>query len=261
MTFKHSAIRFPRWLAIGAIASAAVLGSHGTAHADRRAFGYTYEYNTMAEGGLDLELWNTQSRSTFDGGAPALEWKAEVEYGLTDHWDVALYQTFGQDGRDGAFGYRDTSVETRYRFAERGQWPVDVLVYLEVAKGFGATAWEVEPKLILARDFGKLSVNLNLVPEIEIAKHFEAGATEGEIEPELEPGWALGASYELSPRWKLGAETFGQADLEDSEVAAYAGPAVSWAPSSKLWIASTAAVGLNDEADAFALRFVVGLGL
>ena len=248
-------------LVTAAAAGALVLGHAGAAHADRRAFGYTYEYNTMAAGGLDLELWNTQSRTTFDGGAAGLEWKAELEYGITDHWDIALYQVFAQGGTEGAVAYDETTVETRYRFAERGQWPVDVLVYFELAKGFGVTKWDVEPKLVLARDLGKLSLNLNLTPELEIAKHREAGATEAELEAELEPEWAFGATYEVSPRWKVGGETFGALDLEESEVTAYAGPALSWSPSAKLGVATTAAFGLTDGADAFALRFVLGIGM
>jgi hypothetical protein len=251
---KRKYLRFASLVA--AAAGAVVLGQATAAHADRRAFGYTYEYNTMAAGGLDLELWNTQARSSFDGGAASGEWKAEVEYGITDHWDLAVYQTFGQDGHDGAVGYRETSVESRYRFAERGQWPVDVLVYLEVAKGFGETAWDVEPKLVLARDLGKVSVNFNFAPEVQITKHGDAA-----VSTALSPRWALGAAYELSPRWKVGAETFGEADLDAKTTSAAAGPSLSWAPSTKLWVASTAAVGLTHDSDDFSLRFVLGIGL
>jgi len=259
MTF-NTRQKAPRIASLFAAAAAAlVLGQAGTAHADRRAFGYTYEYNTMAEGGLDLELWNTQSRSTFDGGTAGLEWKAELEYGITDHWDIALYQVFAQDGREGAVAYDETSLETRYRFAERGQWPVDVLVYLELAKGFGATKWDVEPKLVLARDLGKLSLNLNFAPEVQFSRTADAGKTS--LDVALEPSWALGASYEVSPRWKVGAETFGAHPFAEKVTEAWVGPAVSWAPSAKLWVASTAAFGLTDASDAFALRFVLGIGL
>ena len=261
MTFKSSK-RPPAFLpAAAALAVLAALAP--AARADRRAFGVTYEYNTMPQGGLDLELWNTQSRTAFDAtGASTLQWKAEVEYGITDHWDIAVYQTFSERrGTDPAltepFGYDETSVESRYRLAERGQWPVDVLLYLEVAKHFGHDFWDVEPKLILARDVGRLSLNLNLAPEIEFAKD----EAEGEIEPELEPQWAFGASYEVSPQWKVGAETYGAADLDDSEVSAWVGPAVSWAPSEKLWIAGSAAAGLTDESDDLQVRLILGLGL
>jgi hypothetical protein len=259
MTFKSSK-RPPAVLPVAA-ALAALAALAPAARADRRAFGVTYEYNTMPEGGLDLELWNTQSRTVFDGtGASTLEWKAEVEYGITDHWDLAVYQTFGEaHGSDPAltvpFGYAETSVESRYRLAERGQWPVDVLLYLEVAKQFGADAWDVEPKLILARDLGRLSLNLNAAPELQVTKG------PGTTDVALEPRWALGASYEIDPRWKVGAETYGEADLEASEVSAWAGPAVSWAPSEKLWIAGSAGAGLTDASDDLQVRLILGLGL
>ena len=61
------------------------------------------------------------------------------------------------------------------------------------------------------------------------------------------------------PEFKVGAETWGV--LEDGEVAAWAGPAVSWAPSPKLWAAATAGVGLNDGSDRLNIRFILGLGL
>jgi len=261
MTFKTT--HRPSLALVAAAALAAVATLAPAAHADRRAFGVTYEYNTMPQGGLDLELWNTQGRTVFDAtGASTLEWKAEVEYGITDHWDIAVYQTFSQvHGSDPAltepFGYAETSVETRYRLGERGQRPVDVLLYLEVAKHYGQNAWDVEPKLVLAHDFGRLGVALNLAPEVEISKH--AGDTE--VEPELEPQWALGASYEINPRWKVGAETYGEASIEDSEVSVWAGPSLSWAPSDKLWIAGTAAAGLTSAAEDVQVRFILGLGL
>jgi len=227
------------------------------AHADRRAFGFTYEYNTMPEGGVDLELWNTQSRASFPGGPANLDWKMEVEYGVTDHWDLAVYQTFGQThgaGGSDALGYQETSLESRYRFAERGEWPVDVLVYLEVAKGFGTGLGDVEPKIILAKDLGQVSLNLNLISEIELTRE-----ASGDLELEWVPGWSFGAAYELSPQWKLGAETFGE--IEDEEAIASIGPSVSWAPNEKIWVAGTVAAGLTDEASDLTARFIIGLGL
>jgi hypothetical protein len=228
------------------------------AHADRRAFGFTYEYNTMPEGGVDLELWNTQSRAAWDGGPSTLGWKMEVEYGITDHWDLAVYQSFGQvhtsDGAgDTGLGYEETSVESRYRIGERGEYPVDVLLYLEIAKGFGTGLGDIEPKLIVAKDLGRLSVNANLIGEIELTRD------NGEVEAELVPGWSLGAAYEINPNWKIGAETFGE--YEDSSAIAQVGPSISWAPSDKLWIAGTLAAGVTDAADDVTGRFIIGLGL
>src|SRR5438034_334392 len=131
------------------------------AHADRRAFIRTYEYQTMPKGGLDLELWNTQARPRWDDAATGQEWKLETEYGITDHWDLAIYQIFSQDP-GGPFAYSATSLESRYRFAERGELPVDVLAYMEVNKPLAEDGVELEWKLILAKDFGSVTANANL---------------------------------------------------------------------------------------------------
>src|SRR5690348_12308956 len=135
---------------------AATVALPALAHADRRDFAHVYEYQTMPEHGFDLEFWNTTTLDAYDSLA-AMELKVETEYGITDHWDIALYQILAQDAGD-ALHYAATSLETRYRFVERGQWPVDVLVYLELTKAIDSKEFEVEGKLVLARDLGPVTI-------------------------------------------------------------------------------------------------------
>ncbi len=232
----------------------------GTAHADRRAFTRTYEYTTMPEGQTEVELATTQSRATFAGrtSPQTFDLQLEVEHGITDRWDIALYHVFSQTsdeiGGRGALALAEMKLETRYRFAERGELPVDILVYGELAKQFGTSAYDVESKVILARDLGRVTTAANLIAEVGFGRDV--------AETELELGWAAGASVELSPAWKLGAETWGNFEAEHTDaIAASAGPAVSWAPSQALWVAATAGWGLTDSADAFSVRAVIGLGL
>lgn len=246
-----------------------VLALASTAHADRRAFVHTYEYMTIAGGDVELEVWNTQSRAGFgdDSGTSFFDLQLEIEYGITDHWDIALYQVIAQtDGptpmESEGLHFSETKLETRYRFAERGELPVDTVAYFEIAKGFGETHWEFEPKIILARDFGRASVALNLIPELELEEEVDAMG-ETELELEFEPGWALGATYELMPALKLGGETFGSLSSpgNNNDLFWWIGPSVGWAPSPKLWVAATAAVGLTDNSDDLLVRFIVGLGI
>lgn len=81
-----------RTLALSLLVSALTVSS---ASADRRLFTSTYEYKTMPQGATALELWHTQARNTWDsddaGSATALQNILEIEHGLTDHWDAALY--------------------------------------------------------------------------------------------------------------------------------------------------------------------------
>ena len=54
----------------------------------------------------------------------------ELEYGLTDHLDAALYQVFDQKEND-KMKYSGYKFRLRYRIAEKDQLPVDVLLYAE----------------------------------------------------------------------------------------------------------------------------------
>lgn len=249
-----------------AAAGVALVGGAGAAHADRRSFAHTYEYSTTPEGQTEIELASEQDRLSFDGATSPQTFglELEVEHGITDRWDIALYHVFAQstDGAGGGtpFGLDEVKVETRYRLKERGELPVDVLLYGELAKDFGAGVYELEGKVILARDFGRATAAANLIGELEFGNDVD--------EPELELGWSAGVTYEASPTWKFGAETWGSyADEEtagagESEAtAASAGPALSWAPSSRLWVTGTAGFGITDEAPAFSARAIIGLGL
>ena len=126
------------------------------ARADRRSFVRSYEYATQPQGNLELELWNDIEAPRDRGFDAAFTvHKVELEYGLTDHWDLALYHVFAQEA--GAFKFDSWRAETRYRFAEKGEWPVDLLLYFEVERPAAfAEPWETEEKIILAKDFGPL---------------------------------------------------------------------------------------------------------
>ncbi len=228
------------------------------ARADRRAFAHTYEYVTMPRGGLELEFYNTQTRPSFDSDVQKLGFQIEIEYGITDHWDVSLYQVFDQasgnvdPALNEGLHYSKTKLRTRYRFAERGEWPVDVLGYFEIARPFAKDELELEPKLILARDFGKLTAAVNLIGVVELGE-----------ETEFIPEWAAGLTYEAAPQIKLGGETFGELAPEgdERELEAWVGPSVSWAPSPKIWIVANAGFGLTEASSDFVARAIIGIGL
>ncbi len=241
-------------------AALALVGAFATtATADRRSFTRTYEYMTMPEGQTEVEVYSTWNRATWDDGAPeSNQLQLEFEHGVTDRWDVSLYHVFDQaSGGTAATGLvlSEVKLRSRYRFAERGELPVDVVAYGELARAFGASAYAGEVKAILARDFGKVTVAANLIAEVEFGADVD--------ETELENGYAIGVTYEATPAWKLGAETW--ADFEFSELdetfTTWAGPAVSWAPTASLWVTTTAGFGLNDRADKLSVRAIFGLSL
>jgi len=250
-------------IAFNFIGVVAVLCSMGDARADRRAFSFTYEYVTQPKGNLELEFYNTQYRSKFgDDAVSTFEEQIEIEYGITDRTDVSLYQVL-EEVDDTGLHYAETKLRFRHRFKERGQLPVDVLLYGELIKPFGKGAVAFEPKLILARDFGAVTAVLNVITELELERELEPSG-EKELEVVLETGWAFGVTYEVAPVLKLGGETWGaviKPGSDDQAVEAWIGPSISWAPSPKLWVTGTAGFGLTDDSDEFLVRILIGLGL
>ena len=236
------------------------------ARADRRACGYTYEYATLPEGQTEVESWHTQARDTWHSDTPErFEEKIEIEYGVTDRYDISMYTVFAEaagGGADENLHLDAVRMENRYRFADRGEWPVDTIAYLELAKDFGASLYEVEAKAIISRDFDKLLVAANAIGEVAFGNDVP--------HRDLSVGYSVGASYEITPKFRLGVETWGASeDNEDGNgrtLRAAVGPAISLAPTSKLWLAGTAGFGVAStfESDdfagaAFSARVVIGL--
>lgn len=233
------------------------------ARADRRAYGETYEAVTAPKGELDIELWTTYARLGEVDGGPAsrgVRQMIELEYGLTDRWDVALYNMLDViTAGDTASGYAGFKIESRYRPTERGEWIVDPVFYLEVQERLrGDAKQSLEGKLILARDVGHVNTALNLALE-------EERLDDGSYNTEFE--WAFGTSYAFSPAVIAGAEVFGKsekADMGGLEHRLWAGPSISFATSSRgvmrgIWVTLAAGGGLTDESDRFYARTVVGL--
>jgi hypothetical protein len=238
---------------------ALVLATSSRAHADRKAFGYTYEYATLPEGVTELELWHTQLRGTWDSSSPQfVEEKIEIEHGITDHYTASFYTVLTQVASSDPTEAQPLSleavrIENRYRFAERGEWPVDTVAYLEVAKDFGRSIYELEGKVILAHDFDRLTVAGNAIVELYVGNDAEGGA-------HAEYGWAAGASYEITPKVRLGAETWGE--YAEQKVRSAAGPAIGLA-AGKLWVEGTAGLGISNYDDeaigAFSARLLMGV--
>ncbi|HVX95409.1 MAG TPA: hypothetical protein VHK47_10905 [Polyangia bacterium] len=234
------------------------------ARADRRAYAVTYEAVTAPKGELDVELWSTYARDgEFLDGPPSAQGgfrhMVELEYGLTDRWDVALYNLLDTTSDSADTGYGGLKVETRYRLLPAGSWIVDPIIYFEYQwLRHGDADSKYELKLILARDFGPWNVAFNVAGEGEHLR-------DGTWVPELE--YALGVSRELGgPAFKVGYEIFGKAEREGGESEAYAwtGPALSWAtrfagPMQGFWLTVGAGRGITDESETWYGRAIAGL--
>ena len=235
--------------------AAAFLAVPTASRADRRYYGETYNAVTAPKGTLDLELWTTYYEPPSQAsGAPGL-WRhqLELETGITDRWDVAVYGV-ARKVESADLQFEAVKLETRYALAAPGTWFVDPVVYLEVRKSFvDGKPVSIEEKLILGKDLGPLNVSLNVAAEQE----FENG------EVKLEWEYALGSSWEIVPALRLGAELFGSAaeeevspGVEQTESQVWAGPAASIA-FGRAWLVLAAGVGLTEESDALRARAIL----
>jgi hypothetical protein len=249
-------------LLAGAAALAVTLPAR-PARADRRAYATTYEAVTAPKGELDVEMWSSYAHAgELLDGPPSRGFRnmLELEYGLTDRWDVALYNLLDVTSDSTNTGYAGLKLETRYRLLEPGTWILDPVLYFEFQYlRHGDAKEKFEIKLILARDQGPWNFAVNLAAE---AEHLVLGGWVQETE------YAAGVSRELAgPAFKLGVEAFGKAEKapgESVQVFAWAGPALSWATRFQrgmegLWVTVGGGHGLTSDSDAWYGRAIVGL--
>jgi hypothetical protein len=227
------------------------------ARADRRTMIRAYEFQTQPQGNLELELWNDVEAPRTAFADSLITTRIELEYGITDRWDSALYHVFVQGGpaaESEPFHFDSWRLETRYRLAEKGEWPVDVMVYGEIERPADFNLpFEVEEKLILEKDFGRFALVANLVGEQHL---FRA---------DLGHTWELdfGARYEFIPQVRVAAEFWTTHEFVGQDVSRnyFLGPSISVA-TPKLWLQFGVGFGLDSTQDQkTVIRSVLGFNL
>jgi hypothetical protein len=213
------------------------LATTGTARANPRPLPFTYQSESLPQGSGEIEQFvDFVPTKVLNGssGSPqsflATQFQTEVEYGLTDRLELAIYFTFVPAYSADLYRSTPTMIEgngskqrVRYRLADPEAWPVDVALYGEIAEN--EREIELEAKIILQRRIGALRLITNLWAEREF--YFDGGR-----EWVLNP--TLGATYEVSPKISLGAEGWMHVEYRDGESTrvfgqgphVYVGPAV-----------------------------------
>jgi len=158
----------------------------------------TLVFVTLEQGELEPEYWVDYGHRA-DPPANFIRHHVTLEYGVTAHWmfdgRATIASTVGR-----ATTFDSARLETRYRFGEEGELPVDIALSGEVnteRTEEGARDYGLEPRLILSKDVGALNGTLNLPTEISLRQ----GAVE------FLP--ALGLRYDLSPLIRVGSECQG----------------------------------------------------
>ena len=238
--------------------SATLLAVAGAARADRRTMIRAYEFQTQPRGNLELELWNDVEAPRTAFTDSTIVTRVELEYGLTDRWDTALYHVFAQGGPQAEqpqpFHFDSWRLETRYRLAEKGEWPVDVMIYGEIERPADFNLpFESEEKLILEKDFGRIALVANVVG----AQHL--------FRADLGRTWEvdLGARYELMPQLRTAVEFWTTQEYVGPDVSRnyYLGPSVSVA-TQRVWLQFGIGFGLDSSQDQkMLIRSVLGFNL
>lgn len=235
--------------ALGAVFTALVAAGPGPAKADPRTFVWTYEYMTMHEGKAEMEYYATAEVA--DTSVPEnSSWKhqLELEYGLTDRTDLALYQMFSQanTATTKAFRYDGLKMRARHRLAEKGELPLDTLLYAEYKRSTDLSAQgSLEAKLILAKDLGRLRLAYNQVAEFPLEKPSDA-----------DHRFSAGAGWKFSDTVRAGLEATGVYG-EDSYTL---GPTVNFrAPDMKVWVSLGQLYGLNSGSKDSQTRLLLGV--
>jgi hypothetical protein len=186
---------------------------------------FTYGYPTQPQGSLELEQYTDVvptrvAREAPDGTRDAVtslryELQTELEYGLTDRLEFGFYFAFRQmPSADAPFlQFRGVKQRLRLRLAERGAWPVDVGLYLEVAEFHDEI--ELEEKILLSRQFGRVTLAANLWVEQEW--YFQTEETKFIYNP------TVGGTFEITPSVLVGLEYWARGRFDDPDTAVAGG--------------------------------------
>ena len=185
---------------------------------------FTYPYETLPAGALELEQYVDMVPMRVvredDTGSDAVtsvryNLETEAEYALTDHIEAAWYFVFrqGATADTPAMRFMGVKQRVRFRFAESGDLPLDLGLYLEVAEFHNE--FEFEEKLILQRRFGPLGLHANLWVEQEY--YFQDEAWRYLYNP------TIGAAYQVLPSFFVGLEYWARGRFGATETDATSG--------------------------------------
>jgi len=201
----------------------AVLGAR-TAMANPRPLPFTYPYETLNEGATEVELYGdmTPNRVLADeGGDPAkgrlyeprYQLQMELEHGITDHTEIGFYyvmQAEPKNGGDNTLKFDGFKWRVRHRFAEAGQWPIDVAVYLELETMHDELS--LEEKVLLSKRFGNLRWLANLWVEQTISRPYDTGSHA----PHFVINPTTGFTYQVTTKFHPGIEYWARGYVDPS---------------------------------------------
>lgn len=237
-----------RSIQVIALAATFILASALPADAGQRRFTYVYEVTTAPAGTFEFENWVTWKRGHADGGtANQFNFRHELEYGVTDRFQLALYiADWGYTSAPGEHRaeYQHSGVEAIYNLTNPVTDFLGSAIYGEVLVGEALV--ELEGKLLLQKNFGPWIVAYNLTLEAEWE-----GDRFGNLDEQTgELAQSFGVSYQLNAHFTAGAELVQEWALPDwrasGKTAVFAGPNVSFR-SGRFFATATALFRVTDN--------------
>ena len=239
-----------RSCALAALATAAL----STGRADENLFGYTYGAETLPKGKWEVYSWTTARLDKGPGDYTAFDLKQEIEYGVTDRFQVSFYfneryhdysggaiTADGVDKELNRFSYNGNQLALKYNVLSPYKDAVGLAFYVEpgyslikTGSGDDRLEWEVETKAILQKNFleDQLITALNITAEFAWDRPRPANGEDFDGEFVFEA--TGGVAYRVAPKWYVGVEAryhtaFPNMDIHNQESwAFFAGPAVHY---------------------------------
>jgi hypothetical protein len=183
-----------------------------TASATPRPLPFTYNYETLGEGELEVEQYvdmvpvrvlNAQSAPIW---VPASQFQTEFEYGITNHLELGLYVTLAPALNANEFPHAPPPLtegngakeRLRLRLFDEGVLPADIDFYGELVEN--EEEFEIEAKIILQKRFRNLRIAANLVAEHDFL--FGSREEDTVIDP------SAGITYQVTPVFQPGIDSW-----------------------------------------------------
>ena len=166
-----------------------------------------YPYKTAQPNEVEIENRYTYTQEGTHDAVPPDNHKGmsrnstEFVYGITDRTEAALYLDY-EKAQDGSWTHTAKRVRIRHRFAEKGEYPVDIGLYAELERPYHEdNTLEGELRLTLEKDFGLWTFDFNPTFS-KVMKGVDTNTGWGF-------GYAAAAVYRLNETWHPRLDFFG----------------------------------------------------
>jgi hypothetical protein len=219
------------------------------AKADEPLFGYSYTTDLLPQGKWEIEQWATERIQKAHGIFHLFQGRTEIEYGVTDRFQLAFYANYASTYANGqtvdgttsppetfagplfdpsapfkASKFVGFSVEGIYRVLSPYTDPIGFALYFEPTIGAGIR--EFETKLIFQKNFLDdrlvLAFNITLDQELRLLQGDPAADPASDDfrthwDKETDLNFSFGASYRFMSNWSLGFEFINEREFAGFE--------------------------------------------